>query len=312
MRPADAFLPAALLVAAFSRRGVPAVYLFGCLLGARLLALSTAGSLRAAFSLQPSMRDVQGSVKCALLAQPLGAALLTAALSLFSPEWLQPTGLAFIGGGLLLNLEHVFYEYLYSAGDGGSALLSRLITAALAFAGLYLSETMPAALPVSAGAAMLAACAVSLSVGGALKGRLNAQPLRSAPPFMLQDLAYPAAFSGMMLALSKRLPEYFPSPDGNALFPWDAAFFAGLALYNLCRTSFRRSPAESRALNLMLFIVSVAAVLIGGAALGIPHTTLALPDTVSGIVKIIPVFSAAVLSAALCGFALFGNIKREA
>ena len=310
-RPADAFLPLALLLAALFGHGIPAVYLFGCMWGARLLALSTAGSLRAAFAMQPSMRDVQGSVKCALLTQPMGALLIAVLLRCLSTEWLQPKGIFLIAAGLLLNWEHVFHEYLYSAGDGSSALLSRLITAALTFAGLFLSETLPAALPIAAGASMLASCSIALVTGGGLKGRLNAGPLRAAPPFILQDLLYPAAFAGWMIALPKCLPEYHRPFDGLSLAPWDAAFFAGLALYSLCRTAFRRSPGESRPLNRALAIVSVIAVLLGICALLIVRGTADLPSAVTRLAQDIPVFATALLTAAVCGFALFGNAGRE-
>ncbi len=311
-RPADAFLPAALLLASLFGHGIPAIYLFACLLGARLLALSTAGSLRAAFAMQPAMRDVQGSVKCALLMQPVGALLLAVLLRFVSAEWLRPDGLAFIGAGLLLNFEHVFYEYLYSAGDGGSALMSRLITAALVFAGLFLSETMTASLPIAAGAAMLASCAVALVTGGGLRGRMNACPLRAAPAFMLQDILYPAAFAGLMFALPGFLPVCHPSFDGISLAPWDAAFFSGLTLYTLCRTAFRRSPSESRPLNLALLVVSVIDVLLGAAAALILRAAIPLSDALDRIVRAVPTLSAALLLATLCALSLFGNFKKEA
>lgn len=307
VRPADAFLPLALLLAALFGHGMTAVYLFACLWGARILALSTAGSLRMAFALQPSMRDVQGSVKCALLAQPSGAALLALLLRCLSAEWLRPEGLAFLGAGLLLNLEHAFYEYLYSAGDGGSALLARLITAALTFAGLVLSETIPAALTIAAAASMLAVCAVALVVGGALKGKLNAQPLRSAPACILQDLLYPAAFAGLMLALPRFLPAFHRPFDGLSLAPWDASFFAGLAVYSLCRSTFRRSKSEARQMNIALPIVSAVGVLIALPALLRPKLSTALPTLNGYAFADLPVFGAALLLACLCGFALFGN-----
>lgn len=306
VRPADAFLPLALLGACLCGSGMAAVFLCLCVLGARLCALSTAGSLRAAFALQPSMRDVQGSVKCALLAQPVGALLLAGILRCVSAEWLEPEGLMYIGAGLLLNLEHVFYEYLYSAGDGNSALLSRLITAALAFAGILLSGTQPIALPLSAGLAALAACAVSLASGGALKGRMNARPLRCAPPFMLQDALYPLCFAGLMLLLPRVLPELAPSE--GTLFPFDIAFFAGLALYSLCRSAFRRSKQEARPMNVALAIVSAAAVLAALPALLLPGAAASLP----AYAQAAPAVGGALLLAAACAFALFGNAGRAA
>ena len=75
--------------------------------------LATADGLRAAFATQPSMKYVQGSVLIALIAQIPGAALALLAL------WLIPDTkllLPLIPCGMLLNIEHVFYEYLFAIG----------------------------------------------------------------------------------------------------------------------------------------------------------------------------------------------------
>lgn len=298
-RFADALLPLSLLIVAASGGALDCFYLTLCALGARLLALSTAGSVRAAFAEQPSMRDVRGSVKCALLMQPLGSAILAGILGAVSREWLTAGGLMWILAGLALNLEQVFYEYLYSAGDGRSAFLSRLITAALCGAGILLAGSRIWAVSVCCGLAALASCAVALATGGGLKGRINAGPIRCAPRFLLQDILYPAAYAGLSLW----------NPMG--LFTNHtvivSAFFAGLTVYSLCRTAFRRSHLEARPMNVALLIVAAACILAGCAVLFLTLPA-GLPTLVLKAWKAVPSASMAVLVAEICGFALFGNV----
>ena len=298
VRIADALLLLSLLIASVRGHALDCFYLTLCALGTRLLALSTAGSVRAAFAEQPSMRDVRGSVKCALLLQPLGSAILAGILFAVRREWFTSQGFPWILAGLALNLEQVFYEYLYSAGDGRSAFLSRLITAVLCGAGILLSGTRAWSVSVTCGLAVLASCAVSLTAGGGLKGRINAGPVRCAPRFLLQDILYPAAFAGLAL--------WNP---GNILFSKNvvcAAFFAGLTLYNLCRTAFRRSHLEARPMNVALLIAAILSILAGCAAL-----FLTLPSGCPSIFlsawRAVPAAFAALLTAGICGFVMFGN-----
>lgn len=311
IRPADALLPLALATAALLGHGAAAVRLFVCLWGARLLGLSTAGSLPMAFARQPSMRDVQGSVKCALLMQLVGAALAACGLRLLGPEWFKPEGLSFLGAGLLLDLEQVFYEYLYAAGDGSSAGVSRLITAALTFAGLCLSGTLPAAPAIAAAAALLASAAVALVIGGGLKGKINLETLACAPSGLLRDALYPAAFAALALLLPRYAPDIAAAPTLANPLPWDASFFIGLAAYSLCRSPFRRTKSEARPMNVALLVTLAVSLAITVPALLRPELLSGMPGLNGYRPTDLPVLGAAVLLACLCGFALFGNAGRE-
>ncbi len=303
VRPADALLPAALLAACAAQGREAALKLFAATLAVRLLGLSTAGSLRAAFALQPAMRDVRGSVKCALSLQCVGAALL--ALGCLACGALTAQSALLVAAGGLLNIEHVFYEYLYSAGDGRSAFISRLVTSALVLAGLALGRN--ATVSVTCGLSALAACAVALVVGGGLRGRINAQPLRSSPSYLLQDALYPAAFAGLAALNPGNIFGAGILFGGGNFFasfaPLAAPFFAGLLLYSLCRSAFRRSRLEARPMNAALLAALALSVLLGGAGLLFGGS-----GAIFAALSPVPMYAAALILAAICGFSMFGNI----
>ena len=304
IRWADGLLPLSLLLA--SALGMPreSLTLAVCTLAARLLALSTAGSVRAAFAYQPAMRDVRGSVKAALCLQPVGFLLSIALLAVFNRDWQNLHLLPFILAGLFLNLEQVFYEYLYSAGDGRIPFITRLITAALCCEGLSLAELNNASVSVICGLSCLASCVVALVIGNGLKVRINASPLRSSPRFMLQDALYPAAFAGLALWNPLGL---FADQTTIAV-----AGFAGLTLYCLCCTTFRRSKLEAGPMNAVLGIVVAASALLGCTAYLLRGKANVAPaGALFDILSVIPAIAIALALGALCGFALFGNAGRE-
>ncbi len=301
IRPADAFLPAALLLSTVLGRDAVAFDGFFALMLVRLCALATAPGLRAAFARQPAMRYAQGSVCAALIAQIVGAAV---ALPIFAT--CKPHPLAMIACGLLINIEHIFYEYMYAFGDGGSALLSRGITAALTLTGLLLSSPswwnrgdqalyQPIYLLVTSGLSALVALVIGLAMGGRPRPKLNNEVLKTAPMSMLQTALYPALAILVMILTFIHLP--------IATF---APLFAGLILYELCRTPFRRSPAEARPLNRALLIVcAMSLVGILPFALG-----LRFSDDMP-LLNDIPFAFGALLLAAACAFTLYGNIQKR-
>lgn len=297
VRPSDAFLPAGLALTSALGRSDATLRLFQFLLLTRLFSLATAPGLRQAFSLQPSMRKARGSVKTALVMQiagPVGASVAVLALKHGA---LPIHLLLFIASGFLLNVEHVFYEYLFSTGDGLSSTVLRSITAALASGGLMLSGEglLPMGLEWLCGGTLIAAilsAVVGIVIGGGLRGRLNNQVFKCAPASMLQTSIYPLSW----LLLSRLIP-VAPSTA--------IPFFAGLTLYDLCRSPFRRAPSESSVMNrILLIICSVSLILIGLCIL--PTTSsLSLP------MYDIAAFGTALILAALCGFALYGTIKKN-
>lgn len=302
IRPADAFLPAALLISSILGRDTVAFDFFFAYMLVRLCSLATAPGLRAAFAAQPAMRYVQGSVCVALIAQIVGSA---AALPIFAS--CKPHPLLMIACGLLINIEHIFYEYLYAEGDGSSASLSRGITAALTLTGLLLSGPswwssgdsalyQPIYPLITSGLSALVALAIGLSMCGKLRPKLNFMVLKAAPMSILQTALYPAlAILVMLTTFIHLLPvETF------------APLFAGLILYELCRTPFRRSPAEARPLNKALLIacsVCLLGVLPFALGLRFPNGIPLLND--------IPFALGALLLAAACAFTLYSNIQKK-
>lgn len=296
-RPGDAFLPASFLIAALLGRDAVSLFLFIAFYSVKLCALVSSNGLRNAFARQPSMRYVQGSATLALLLQLPGAAIAALIAHLTGQN---EAIYALISCGLLLNIEHVFYEYLFSVGDGQSAILCRGITALLTLAGILLSSprspepVLPAAIEViwpliTSGLSAMVGLVISLTLGGRFKPKYNGEILRAAPLALLQTLLYPALAIAAMVLLKPGEPAALP-------------LFAGLALYEPCRTPFRRTPTESGPLNRALLIASAAALLL------IAVRQFALPDVLP---EVVTTAGCAVLLAALCAFALFGNVNRK-
>lgn len=297
-KPTDMLMPSALLIAALMGRGNVAFKLYLSLLAVRILGLSSAPGLRIAIARQPSMRYVQGSAILALGLQIIGAGialLLSAVIPSLSLDF------PLILCGLLLNIEHVFYEYLYAMGDRPSAAQYRSVSAILTLSGLLLC--VPPAGPGGASGGALTAFAsgidhallivplalsaligliVALSLGGRPRPRFDRELLRIAPLSTLGSLLFPAlCLIGMaLLKIASPVP-----------------LFAGLTLCEACRTPFRRSPLEARPMNRALLACCAAAAVTSVLCVAVkfPHFMDLL--AVCG----------AVLLAAACAFTLYGN-----
>lgn len=288
IRIPDCFIPVA-LAASSVFQGPLTLKLYACWLATGLLALFTARGLRIAIATQPSVRTVRGSVACALIAQCVGLALALAACP-FAEKRLNTSLLPFIIAGFLLNIEHMFYEFLHSLGDGRSATLSHGLSALFLAAGISLS-TGPLntqrlfLIPAMAGLSALVAAVVGLTLGGLRRGRLNAAVLRVAPRAALQTLLYPL-LAGAALLIRPDIP-FFP-------------LFIGLAVFELCRTPFRRTFRESAPLFRLLAAAALAAALCVALCYAIHMNDYAKMCLLTA--------GGAVLAAALCACALFGRL----
>ena len=299
IRIPDAFIPASLLVAALLGHALNAALFFACFLAVSLFSLFSGEGLRIAFAAQPSLRGVRGSAKCALLLQ---AAALPLSLLVAWPLGLlkSPAVPPFLAMATLYNIEQTFYEYLYAMGDSPSATLSRGLSALFLLTGLALagSEGTPLRPAWPVGMALLSttiAAIVALASGDFAKGRINARVIAVAPRAALQSLLYPALFVLIALLTGQR---------GAA-----AAFFSGLIPWCLCRTPFRRSPSEATSMNRALLIACATSAAIAVAARFLPLAA----GTDVNIYACFDLCSAAmaVLSASLCGLALYGNFRKE-
>ena len=295
LRPSDLFLPLAFLIASLLGRGEAALALFVVLCVTKLCALATADGLRAAFATQPSMKYVQGSALTAITCQFFGTALAYLILYLISGTRLL---LPLIPCGLLLNTEHVFYEYLCAVGDKNSARASRCVTAVLVLLGLLLSmpphhgnfemvSVDPVWPLITCGLSALVGLFISIALGGRFNPIPNASVLRSAPISMLQSALYPALTLAALVLL------------------WPAAFtpaplFTGLLLYEACRTPFRRSPLESEPMNRLLLIVTVTSLICLVAF----QFLIRAPFSSAVVMTCL-----ALLIAAACAFTLYGSVR---
>lgn len=308
IRPSDAFLPAALLIASALGKSDMAEYVFLEMWLIQLFALASARGLRLAFSEQPSMRRVRGSVKTALLLQIPGALLIAALYLVHNAGRYSPSLMICIGAGLLLNIEHVFYEYLFATGDSHSAIMTRAVTSALTLGGLMmLSDNshgglLPYGLEWLLGAAGISAAVsaiIGLTVGGPLKGRCNAQVLKCAPLSMLQTLVYPVAH----FLLSMAWPGTSLRLARTAL-----PLFAGMIVYELCRAPFRRTAMESRAMNRTLLIIGAVALAGFGMCL-VPAVQGALKGILKGCFNDLPAAAIMIAVGCICGFGMFGSVR---
>lgn len=264
VRLSDAFLPLALMIAALLGRDRFAENIFRFTLIARVFALATSRGLRLAFSEQLSLRRVRGSVKAALPMQLAGGILLLLADFIYNKGVFVPVNALWALIAVLLNVEQVFYEYLWATGDSESAVMARSITSGLIFGGLMLTSRastaglLPYGLEWPVGAAALStavACAIGFRIGGGLKGKLNAGVFRCAPRAMLQCLAYTLIWLAVSLIPASPIVKCRTG----------APFFAGLTVYELCRAPFRRTQMESREMNRVLLFTAgamIAAILI--------------------------------------------------
>lgn len=289
LRLPDAFLPVALaLCCALRPGGFLPLNLYVAWLAVCCLSLFACRGVRIAFARQPAIRHVRGSVKCALLMTLAGGALAVGAAALFfRGEWTR--ALPVIAAGWLLNIEHIFYEYMYAIGDRRSAALARGLTAIMTLAGLLLADSHPLWLVGAAGLCALVALVISLVMGDGARGRVDATVARIAPRAAIQTALYPAAALAAILL-------FHP-------VNYSFAFFAGLTLYELCKTPFRRSQMEAKSFNVALIFVIVICAL--GTA-----------PFAAGVVKdarwaILPTTCAAVLIAAVCALGLYGNFRNS-
>lgn len=306
LRPTDGLLPLVfILVSALGRSSIAERVYLSTLFPA-LFALASARGLRIAFSEQPSMRRVAGSVKLALALQFIGAlAFLVIDLIRNRGQFVLSNAL-FIAVGMLLNIEHVFYEYLFATGDDASAVRVRVITAALTAAGIMMTSpassggALPYALEWLLGGAAMAAvvsAVIGRGVGGRLKGRVNNRVLKCAPLAIVQSSIYPLVW---MLALMLLRPVMF---DGITAVP----FFAGLMVYELSRAPFRRDGRESKGFNIAMLIVA----LIGIGLASIHYVPAAQDFLLKYIGKWsheIPAAGVMIAAAAVCSFGMYGGI----
>lgn len=299
----DLFIPAALLGASALGQPKGAALFFACLTAHALLSLFAGQALRVCFAAQPSLRGVRGSVKLTLLLQAaaLPVALMIARftrLNEISALW------AYLCAGCLYNIEHTFYEYLDALGDRHGAALCEGISALLLMTGLCLtgspggtvSDLQPLWLIGFSALSALIAATAGLVSGAFSKGKVNAKVLSASPRAALQTLLYPAAFVPTL---------FLPLGCGASV-----AFFSGLALYAFCRTPFRRSPSESSPMNRGLALICAACALLSALS----HLTgLLKPAQEANIYAGFNLTYAclALALAALCAFALYGNIRRK-
>ena len=281
-------VPAAALIAAVGGAQSAAMKLMAAGWLAGLITLGAADALRRAAGGMISRRKLLGAWLFSLLlaaltaaAGVLGAPWLAGRLAMGAVEvkWWLSAAAALVG--LRCTVE------LFAAqGDIVSARLSD------GLAGIALAAAMLIYIDDPDRARACGCCAIgvlTLSVGIAAffgKGerpQLTVAALRETPAAWVRELLYPLA----MLGWAVLVPEKAPRAEDLA---------AGWLLASLCRTSFRRSRAESTTFNA---VIGLAALLTGGALAALQLSGCAIP--------VMPFI--AVWMALCCGMALYGAIS---
>ena len=305
LRPSDGLLPLAFIAVSILGKSTAAEQVFINALFPALFALASARGVRIAFSEQPSMRKVAGSVKLALALQCIGALAFLVVDLIRNHGVFVFTNMIYIAVGMLLNIEHVFYEYLFATGDEASAARVRAITSALVAAGIMMSSDasgeglLPYSLEWLLGGATLSAVLAALigrTVGGRLKGRVNNRVLRCAPSAMVQSALYPLTW---LLALMLLKPIMF---DSLTAVP----FFTGLMICELSRTPFRRDGTLNSGFNLTMLIVVLLGISLAVLHY-VPGAQDMILDTIGKWGHEIPATGVMISCAGLCGLGLYGS-----
>jgi len=305
IRPAEALLPAAFLAGELIGPRSLKGWLFAGWFVVRLLALFSAEGVRMAFATQPGMRKVRGSTTLAALLQIMGALLAIGAYALIF-HGITPFILAVTAIGLVLNIEHVFCEYLRAEGDGYGAEMCSVLTAVFCFAGVMLDGPgIPEITLILTSVGCLISILLATFTGGFRPGRMNLSVIRHAPRAMLGGLAYPLLITTALYAGKKAFGGI--SAMGEVRI-WTenglcTGFFMGLGLIGIFRTPFRRSSLESRTMVPVMTAIAVASL----AAIICAKVITAVPEKVSAAVMCA---CGCLTVAALVSLTLWGNFKK--
>ena len=305
IRPADSLLPLAFLAGELFGPADLKGWLFGGWFAVRLMSLFTADGVRMAFATQPGVKKVRGSTTLAFLMQIIGAGI-AAGLYYLVFHGITPFTLSIIGTGLMLNIEHVFCEYLRAEGDSDSADLCSILTAVFLFAGIMLEGPgVPVFALCLSGLGALIAFLMAVVTAGYRPWTLNAQVFRHIPRALIYGIAYPAFAVGALLAVKAA----YGNDASGAEKIWSEyggkiGFFVGLAVIHMVRTPFRRSGFEMRGLKPVIYtIISLCAV-----AAGVALSTGGVPvHTARGILNACAVLTACVIVIII----LWANFRRE-
>lgn len=235
IRPSAAYLPAALLAAAFLGGAQGVRWFLTGFIPISAFSLCAPEAFQRTAAAEPSAQRLRSNWTTAFLTTVFG----TGVFALLSRGGARSTALCLAGGAVCL--ERLFGEHLYAAGQRFSAAMCAFLTAVfLGAATLVRAQEARAAW--IAGAALIAtaiAAVVGISIGGNPFAKPRLRIIWSVPAAVIKKAAY---FAPAVALLT------FPDSAWNekALI---AGFCAGWAIQNLSASTFRRAPTEAPALN---------------------------------------------------------------
>lgn len=257
MRPSAALFPLVLIAAQWITGELyPEVVLFLYLI-LQMFSLCAVDCFRNAAAREPGPRKVDkrfwGSLPMLFIASAAMLSLIVHTAGNFSAGYIFFPLLP-----LLISIEHLFEERLFTLNRRSDGNILSLIANGLLFAGLMLDGSNGVPKPfemfytlAASGLGALIAVLTSLVIAPPKGFSLIPRNLGFAPKAILQTLLFPAAYLGLISLISKGFDDYV------------VGFFAGYTLWRLSRTVCRRSFDESRPLNLLL--IAVCAVMTGAA-----------------------------------------------
>ena len=247
MRPGAAFFPLALLISALFGDELT-VFLFLLLWYAlQITTLAAPEAFRNAAAREPGVRRVGRRFWGGIMQCLLGGALLIVPIAMLSRELMLQNDLVVLAGSaFLIIIEQMFEERMFALSRNVDGTLMSLISNALLTVGLMFTGADDPGLlqnpwlPGCCGAAALIAAVLTFVLAGGKGFTLLPVNCGFAPKAMLQVFLYPAAVTAASIVLKVAV-------DARHIL-------AGLILWQLSRTVYRRARTESKPLDWLLTV----------------------------------------------------------
>ncbi len=222
----------------------------------QLASLCAADSFRNAAACEPGVRRVDRRFAGALIPLAVGIAVAMAAVLLFRPSNTDGTDhaallFAYVKGAAiaasLISIEHLFEERMFALGRRVDGVALSCVSNGLLLAGALLDAGRTEGVGLCLTGAAALGAGISVAANYLIEPAHGLSPLwnlRFSPRACVQTLLYPTASVAAAL-----LPS---NGDGTRLDAVIPALLFGLIPWRLARTTARRTPDESRPLNLLL------------------------------------------------------------
>ena len=250
MRPTAALFPAVLLAAALLGNAYDAASVFGMYIAIQLFSLCSVDAFRNAAAREPGVRRVDRRFSGAWPMILLGIAITATVDRLLygKTDFLNGELWAIIAAGCIV-IEQLFEERVFALSRRTDGVVLSVISNALLFLGLLLDGSGGVAAPVEI-AGFYAICGAGLGMVISIAVNYVIEPMH-AFSLVPRNIAFFPKAAAQSLAYPMTAVLWMARGNGEDLL-------AGMILWRLSRSVCRRSPDESRPLNLLLVTASAA------------------------------------------------------